>query len=63
MDGRRTSNWWSLWGALVLLWALFPLAWMVSLSFKDPATLRSGNLTTLLRRLKRRNNVAGQRPR
>ncbi|MEZ5264835.1 MAG: carbohydrate ABC transporter permease [Acidimicrobiia bacterium] len=43
MDGRRTSNWWSLWGALVLLWALFPLAWMVSLSFKDPATLRSGD--------------------
>jgi multiple sugar transport system permease protein len=26
---------------VILLWALFPLAWMVSLSFKDPATFRS----------------------
>ena len=41
MGGRRTSNWWTLWGALILVWALFPLLWMVSLSFKDPATFRS----------------------
>ena len=38
---RKTSNWWTVWGVLILLWALFPLAWMVSLSFKDPTTFRS----------------------
>jgi multiple sugar transport system permease protein len=28
-------------GLLILVWALFPLLWMVSLSFKDPDTFRS----------------------
>ncbi len=37
---RKTSNWWTVWGVLILIWAMFPLAWMVSLSFKDPATFR-----------------------
>jgi multiple sugar transport system permease protein len=37
---RKTSHWWTVWGVLILLWAMFPLAWMVSLSFKDPATFR-----------------------
>jgi multiple sugar transport system permease protein len=41
-EGRRTSGWWTFWGVVILLWALFPLLWMVSLSFKDPATFRSG---------------------
>jgi multiple sugar transport system permease protein len=41
MEGRRTSNWWTFWGVLILLWALFPLLWMVSLSFKSPDTFRS----------------------
>ena len=41
MDGRKTSNWWTVWGVVILLWAAFPLVWMVSLSFKDPATFRS----------------------
>ena len=41
MEGRRTSNWWTFWGVLILLWALFPLLWMVSLSFKSPETFRS----------------------
>lgn len=40
MDGRKTSNWWTFWGVLILLWAAFPLLWMVSLSFKDPETFR-----------------------
>jgi multiple sugar transport system permease protein len=40
MDGRRTSNWWTFWGVLILLWAAFPLLWMVSLAFKDPTTFR-----------------------
>jgi multiple sugar transport system permease protein len=41
-EGRRTSGWWTFWGVVILLWALFPLLWMLSLSFKDPATFRSG---------------------
>ncbi|HZO68929.1 MAG TPA: hypothetical protein VFB74_28385, partial [Kribbellaceae bacterium] len=40
MASRRSANWWTLWGLLILLWALFPLLWMVSLSFKDPGTFR-----------------------
>ena len=42
---RRVSNWWTFWGVLILIWALFPLLWMVSLSFKDPGTFRSGEPT------------------
>ncbi len=41
MEGRKTSHWWTLWGVLILVWAAFPLAWMVSLAFKSPATFRS----------------------
>jgi multiple sugar transport system permease protein len=41
MDGRKTSNWWTVWGIVILVWAAFPLVWMVSLAFKDPATFRS----------------------
>jgi len=47
MDGRRTSNWWTFWGVLILLWAMFPLAWMASLAFKAPATFRDGAPTFL----------------
>jgi multiple sugar transport system permease protein len=45
MNSRRTGRWWTLWGALILIWALFPLLWMISLSFKDPNTFRSGTPT------------------
>jgi multiple sugar transport system permease protein len=38
---RKTSPWWTVWGVLILVWAFFPLAWMVSLSFKDPASFRA----------------------
>ncbi len=41
MTGQRTSNWWTVWGGLILVWAVFPLLWMLSLSFKDPTTFRS----------------------
>ncbi len=47
MEGRKTSGWWTFWGVLILLWAAFPLLWMVSLAFKDPATFRSGSPTFL----------------
>ncbi|MGV1009305.1 MAG: carbohydrate ABC transporter permease [Dermatophilaceae bacterium] len=40
MTGQRTSNWWTVWGVLILAWALFPLLWMLSLSFKDPTGFR-----------------------
>ncbi|XVU28171.1 carbohydrate ABC transporter permease [Actinoplanes sp. CA-054009] len=42
---RKVSNWWTVWGLLILVWALFPLLWMVSLSFKDPDTFRSESPT------------------
>jgi multiple sugar transport system permease protein len=45
MESRRGARWWTLWGALILIWALFPLLWMISLSFKDPNTFRSGTPT------------------
>jgi multiple sugar transport system permease protein len=45
MESRRGARWWTLWGALILIWALFPLLWMISLSFKDPNTFRSGSPT------------------
>ncbi|MEV6300580.1 carbohydrate ABC transporter permease [Actinoplanes sp. NPDC051861] len=41
MGDRRVSPWWTVSGLVILVWALFPLLWMVSLSFKDPATFRS----------------------
>jgi multiple sugar transport system permease protein len=41
MADRKVSPWWTVSGLLILVWALFPLLWMVSLSFKDPDTFRS----------------------
>ena len=45
MTGQRTSRWWTFWGFLILVWAFFPLLWMVSLSFKDPSAFRSAEPT------------------
>ncbi|MFI7060458.1 carbohydrate ABC transporter permease [Kribbella sp. NPDC050124] len=42
---RNAKYWWTGWGLLILVWALFPMLWMVSLSFKDPATFRSATPT------------------
>ena len=39
---QRTSPWWTVWGLVILVWAMFPLAWMVSLAFKSPDTFRTG---------------------
>jgi multiple sugar transport system permease protein len=41
MGGSKTSRWWTVWGLLILVWAAFPMLWMVSLSFKDPNSFRS----------------------
>jgi multiple sugar transport system permease protein len=45
MESRRSGRWWTVWGILILVWALFPLLWMISLSFKDPNTFRSAEPT------------------
>jgi multiple sugar transport system permease protein len=45
MTSKRAATWWTIWGLLILVWAVFPLLWMVSLSFKDPATFRSATPT------------------
>jgi multiple sugar transport system permease protein len=42
-SGGKTSNWWTVWGLIILAWALFPLLWMTSLAFKSPDTFRSGS--------------------
>jgi multiple sugar transport system permease protein len=41
--GGKTSNWWTVWGLIILAWAMFPLLWMTSLAFKSPDTFRSGS--------------------
>jgi len=45
MGGQKVGNRWTVYGVLILLWALFPLLWMLSLSFKDPSTFRSAEPT------------------
>lgn len=45
--GQRTSNWWTVWGVIILAWAAFPLLWMTSLAFKRPDTFRTGTPTFL----------------
>jgi multiple sugar transport system permease protein len=42
---QKRRRWWTVWGLLILVYALFPLLWMVSLSFKDPNTFRSATPT------------------
>jgi multiple sugar transport system permease protein len=39
---RREKNWWLFAGFLIVLYALFPVAWIVSLSFKAPADIANG---------------------
>ncbi len=45
MGGQKVGNRWTVYGVLILLWALFPLLWMLSLSFKDPSTFCSAEPT------------------
>src|SRR6188472_4810533 len=45
MGSARGARWWTTWGLLILVWAVFPMLWMVSLSFKDPNTFRSATPT------------------
>ncbi|MGW0966467.1 carbohydrate ABC transporter permease [Streptomyces sp. NPDC002516] len=41
--GRRRTSGWALVNVLVILYALFPVWWIIALSFKDPSTLTDGN--------------------
>ena len=43
MGGTKNARWWTASGFYILVWAVFPLLWMVSLSFKDPNTFRSSS--------------------
>jgi multiple sugar transport system permease protein len=45
MGGSKSARWWTASGLFILVWAVFPLLWMVSLSFKDPNTFRSSSPT------------------
>jgi len=39
---RKEKNWWIVAGVLIVVYALFPVAWIVSLSFKAPGDLANG---------------------
>ena len=39
---RREKNWWIVAGVLIMVYALAPVAWIVSLSFKSPGDLTNG---------------------
>ncbi|MET9894296.1 carbohydrate ABC transporter permease [Streptomyces sp. NPDC006465] len=41
--GRRRKSGWAVVNILVIAYALFPVWWIVALSFKDPSTLTDGN--------------------
>lgn len=47
MSSAKVDRWWTVGGILILLYAIFPLLWMLSLSFKDPSTFRSDEPTFL----------------
>ena len=38
----KERNWWIVAGVLIIVYALFPIAWIVSLSFKAPADIANG---------------------
>ena len=39
---RREKNWWLIGGLVLVFYCLFPIAWIVSLSFKAPSDLSNG---------------------
>lgn len=43
----KQSNWWTAAGVAVLLYTLFPLVWMLSLAFKPPSEIVSGDASFL----------------
>src|SRR6266511_3275052 len=47
MEKRRTPWGWIVGAALILIWSIFPILWIISLSFKQPGEVVSGNPTFL----------------
>jgi multiple sugar transport system permease protein len=47
METRRTPWGWIVGAALILIWSIFPILWIISLSFKQPGEVVSGNPTFL----------------
>jgi multiple sugar transport system permease protein len=43
MNRTQRATLWGLGNTLVILWALIPVLWLASLSFKDPATIGDGS--------------------
>jgi multiple sugar transport system permease protein len=41
---RRERTWWWIAGILILIYCLFPIAWIISLSFKDPSDISNQSL-------------------
>ncbi|KGH47906.1 MULTISPECIES: carbohydrate ABC transporter permease [Modestobacter] len=39
----KEKTWWGVAGVAIVIYALFPIAWIVSLSFKAPSALNNGN--------------------
>jgi len=39
---QREKTWWIIGGILIILYCLFPIAWIISLSFKAPADIANG---------------------
>lgn len=39
----KTSRWWTVAGIVIVVYSLFPLVWMLSLSMKPPSDIVSGN--------------------
>jgi multiple sugar transport system permease protein len=39
---RRERNWWIVGGIVIVIYALFPIAWIISLSFKSAADISNG---------------------
>src|SRR3954465_9155339 len=39
---RRERIWWIVGGVLIVIYCLFPIAWIISLSFKAPADIANG---------------------
>ena len=43
----KQSRWWTVAGVVIVLYTLFPLAWMLSLAFKPPSEIVSGDASFL----------------
>ncbi|MCH9707991.1 MAG: carbohydrate ABC transporter permease [Actinomycetia bacterium] len=43
MNSTKSTRWWTIAGIVIVLYSLFPLLWMISLAFKPPSDIVSGN--------------------